>query len=1023
MPRRTPLRPSLVAAVLLLATACGGDQPRSAGDEVDPSEQVGPGGQVDPGQEDPPLGAVDPSTLDPCGGSDHPCTYAGVTPEVEARTEELSDLLLERLQSAADLDEAAAWLRTQDGVVSVATGPEAIRFRVKGGRGQWVFVQTAGTVATLSAPTMPKPPTGSAPNPVTPQGAGERQIKKALLLSPFRWQWEVEGANDGVDAIAKALQARDYRNQVTVWTERLDPADPKRTIGEIGLTAFTTWDDYDYVHVLTHGGLACNPQGHCMTAIMTPWTADLVASARAGAEYGGNSDLLSLWDRVGIETAKVQVDAPASRVPNVGPGQTMREDVPLTQQSLPPDQQSVRTMTGPFILLTSQFFVDTYQGGVDDAVIVISACSSGTDSDLLRAVQGDNTAVIGWRQTMSLGAAAAAGTLIAKTLVEVDETIEDDSGLTVEQAMDRIRDRIDELATAPPDDQACASPSDADTQARCAFASDAQVLSVINDEVADPVTGASLVVLGDDKIRAREIVYLVDDAGEELKDRGRLSLVGTAEDGSADSVVLRIRVDGLGPDDDASAVDLRAELDGREIDIEKGLEKEITTGVWETEYHLPLGRDALDGERVDIDIMAELPGGSGTVSFSPDGITRWDYEDLLLVGTELRYFGRLIAEVGAAEPEELPAGPMDWPKREADFEAAMNADAELLGHVMAEQMGVGAGPIARENLTDMMTAAFEGSLSRENRRSRRGGGPYFGRMETDVLDLSDMSQVWTGDPVQHSLSFSHQAAADRNSLSGSVSADSWAQLLDQDARSRTFALYFGGDSNGRCADDNSATRQGILGCGGEAEGLHVLAWVVETDEDMTVRVTLRADADGRGLATTVFVPAVVLNGRVPAAVPSSANNFQPLMATSVLSSMGSPQDLQAQLNERLAELSPAERQQAEAMMGGDLQQMMGNAMRMMGGMQGGTADGYVRLPGPPQGHESVTYYLMTVASFEMDPSNRDASGESGRDGQGWSAQGAASVAARLERVSGAGSGAPPELPGLEQVQAMMGVNR
>jgi hypothetical protein len=202
-----------------------------------------------------------------------------------------------------------------------------------------------------------------------------------------------------------------------------------------------------------------------------------------------------------------------------------------------------------------------------------------------------------------------------------------------------------------------------------------------------------------------------------------------------------------------------------------------------------------------------------------------------------------------------------------------------------------------------------------------------------------------------------------------------------------------------------------------------MAWVVQTEEDLALRVTLRADATGRGLSTVVFIPAVVLDGRVPAAIPSSANSFQPLMASSVLAGASIPQNLQAEVTQRLAQMTPEERQQIEAMMGENLQEMLGSTMEALGEGPAGTADGFIELSGPPQDQESVTYYLMTVASFEMDPSNRDSSGESGRQGQGWNAQGAASVVARLERVDGTGSSPAPVLPGLQQVKTMMGVIR
>ena len=129
------------------------------------------------------------SELDPCGGRDHPCTLAGVTPDAHRRTAELADLLTERLDGPADLEAASAWLSQQHSVVSVATGPEAVRFRVRGGRGHWIFVQTAGAPSSLGAPGVFLARSASAgvgPAITPPRVTAAGPIKKALLLSPFR---------------------------------------------------------------------------------------------------------------------------------------------------------------------------------------------------------------------------------------------------------------------------------------------------------------------------------------------------------------------------------------------------------------------------------------------------------------------------------------------------------------------------------------------------------------------------------------------------------------------------------------------------------------------------------------------------------------------------------------------------------------------------------------------------------------------------------------------------------------------
>ena len=609
-----------------------------------------------------------------CGGVDHPCTLAEVSDAAIARREALDAALLERMQDTRDHAELAAWLSEQPDVVEAGWGPEAIRYRVRGGRGHWLFFETAASIGRTGgmaqAATSPGQ-TGASLSRARPfrdagrpraDDAGKdsilgpilagglewlvppahaqapgRQIKRALLLSPFRWQWQLEGLDDGIEDIRKALQARDYEDRVDVRVDAIDPEDPGITTGGIGLPDVTNWKEYDYIHLLTHGGRVCNPLGHCMTAVMTPWTEDLVASARAGAEAAGNADLLQQLDRVGQETAKIQLFVPADEIPELGPGQVYQENT---------IDGSVRTLTGPFVLLTSQFFIDTY-GGLDDSVVVISACSSGVDGDLLSGLQGDNTAVIGWRSTMSLRAAAAAGGLIARTLVEADETLEDDSGLTVGQAMQRIRDRLDDLATDPPDHQDCADPQTDEMQARCDIASNAQVLGVINDMPADRITGSSLRVIGDETVRAREIVYLVDDEGEELADGSALDVVGMPQDGDDDAVDLTIRTDGLRLEEDPGDVELEVEFEGRTIEIDKRLEREVADGVWELDYRLPLERDHERGERVDLELVGNLPDGNES---------RWLYRDLLLGGCRSREQGDFSGMVSGGVSLELELG-------------------------------------------------------------------------------------------------------------------------------------------------------------------------------------------------------------------------------------------------------------------------------------------------------------------------------------------------------------------------------
>jgi len=403
----------------------------------------------------------------------------------------------------------------------------------------------------------------------------------------------------------------------------------------VGLDAFTTWDEYDYVHLLTHGASVCEklgPDGRevCMSSLLAPWTEEYVRERAALADERGDTDLARLIDLMGVETASVALDGDRDEdeLPELRSGSfwvdAAPEDIPdvqrggTTRRDPSPDGRT-RTLAGRFIMLSPRFFNGIYEEGVSDAIVILSACSSGHTGALAGAIRGRNSVVIGWSETMSLGAASAAGTLLAKTLVEVDEQAEDDSGLTVRQSVERIRTWLDDVRANRPGREACVDAVDREMVARCSITRYGQWLTVVNEAPADPVTGANLVLVGDSTMRAREVVYLVDERGAELEDSAVIHL--TSDDEGRPGAQLRFRVDGLGLEDDPLAVELKLGHAGREIDVDKALEEEVGPGVWESEYVLPLGGGVQPGDRITLEATSALPDG---------GDSRWEYRDLLL---------------------------------------------------------------------------------------------------------------------------------------------------------------------------------------------------------------------------------------------------------------------------------------------------------------------------------------------------------------------------------------------------------
>jgi hypothetical protein len=667
-----------IGIVVLLVVGCGSE-------EREPPPLDGTTGRAEPSAE-----------FDPCGTPDHPCTLAEVSPEARAATRALAQEVGERLFLPGGLAGVVGWLRKRDDVAHVAVGSEGLRFRVRGGRGHWVLVRTAGTVATLGAPLSPLPSRSETANSASSsstgapaqQGTTGRRAKRALLVSPFRWQWQVEArasgeidrggrgtryAPDGIDEVAEALRARDY-DEVRIMAEGLHPTDPTRTTGVVGLQAFTTWDEYDYVHLLTHGASVCEEEEPgerrvCMPSLLAPWTADFVIDRAMRAESEDNAALGRILEMMGVETAtswfgvttaelpsdrtgSFRVSATPEQIPDVRHGTVERRPSPAASDG------TARTLVGDFLILSPSFFHAVYPQGVSNAIVVLSACSSGHTPNLLGAVKGENSVVLGWKDTMSLGAAVAAGTLLAKALVEVDEEVESDSGLTVEQSVVRIRDWLDDVMIDPPSAAACREPLDRETVARCAVSDYGRVLTVFNDVPVDRVTGSMLVMEGDSTLRAREVVYLVDQRGRELEDGAVVRLVEASDRTGRPAAQFRFRMDGLGLEEDPQAVDLRIEHDGREFEVQGEMEEEVAPGVWETDYQLPLSDGARAGDRITVEAIADLPDG---------GETRWEYRDLLLSGCywnanvsgATSEGGSIEAYWGTARTDDGPWPPLD----------------------------------------------------------------------------------------------------------------------------------------------------------------------------------------------------------------------------------------------------------------------------------------------------------------------------------------------------------------------------
>lgn len=630
---------ALLAALLVAGCSAGEGSP--------------PGTDASPTAAAPAAGDVEDqlALLDPCGGADHPCTLEGVDPQVAARSERLVAEAAERLGAdGSDLETAAGWLAEQPEVVSVATGDATLRFRIRGDRAQWLFTRSRGDRASpmVDAPSSAPPPRSTkAPDPAvlampTPPQAqaqvqaqpdtAEDQGKRALVLSPFSWQWELEGADSGLDPLLDALAStRDYQpangGRIDVYEDRLGTtADGLVTIAEeITLDVMSSWRSYDYVYLLTHGGFVCEigkgaqsqpaGAGACTTALMTSWsraavTQDILGELESDSPEG-DARAQELADRLGksgIETGWIAVDAAAGqRYPAVeATGLTFKRADQASAEAFNDggtELPSGKIIGGPLVVLTSEFFRDTYSGGLTDSLVFLNACSSGQQSDLLQALSGPGTGVIGWNKPMYLDAATAAATTITTELLTGNDRDRPSGGLRMKAALDTVDGDVRDAV-----------------RASLSGGAPSPLLGIVGDRMADPTTGATLDRHGNEDVRIREIVRLVDDDGAELGPVP-VEIDGTPGDGEDDDLVLNIRVDGIDADTDPAAIGLSVEVDGERHDLPERLDREIRPGEWEVTVEVPLGRDHDQGETVDLEVIARLPEGADS---------QWRYEDVPL---------------------------------------------------------------------------------------------------------------------------------------------------------------------------------------------------------------------------------------------------------------------------------------------------------------------------------------------------------------------------------------------------------
>jgi len=601
------LHAGLVAAFIAMAIAiaggCGGcptsEDSAAEGDDGNggPNESAG----------------QTPNNTAACGTPSFPCTWEDVSEEVFDRTDAIAGEALTVAVNTRSADAVAAAIRAHDEAIVLGSSPGAVRFRIDGGRPAWVFIGSddgmtkgAGLVDLVSPWAGPPAANSDADEPpIGPQRHGEKPKKKALILSPFLWQWELGGTTDAdrtreIESIFQSVD--DYEDGVTVHASG---ASNNRIEYNVNLGHFLTFAEYDAIHISTHGGVACDGTD-CITGLAT---GDFWRRPRDPEEDKRWRQRLRM---AGIEIAYMPlVNVEAAR--ELGLHAIERE----TETGAADHSAGTAHKLGPVVVVTSKFFAQNYPGGLDDKIMFFDACEGGKHTDLATVLAGQNTAVIGWTTVVYASKSSLVSSCFWKLLLgkkqQSPRTGKDNcpkvarearkGGTDVEDAYAKIRQLAHNVRMGPGPPRSLLVEQEPGQQQA------GQVR---------PAAAPVIETVGNDATRGREIIRLVDEDGDQLSDRGAVKLVGAPGDGEADQLEVTAELMGLRDDDDPNAFRIQLSVDDREVASTWTAVEPVEPGVFRGTKLLDLGFDLPEGRRFNLDPWVTYPGG----------LSRWHYEDI-----------------------------------------------------------------------------------------------------------------------------------------------------------------------------------------------------------------------------------------------------------------------------------------------------------------------------------------------------------------------------------------------------------
>lgn len=289
--------------------------------------------------------APDPPDPDSTGNPDarlecdrvgYPCSVAGVSAALLGQTQLLADSAAALMAGGMAPAGVRSWLSERDGVAEVQGDDHALRFRLAGAVPVWVFDD--GTAATEGG----RGQVGILPPPAHRDVVGgETPEKRALVLSPFAWQFGVYDEGPGVSTILG--NTRGYAGGVEYRQVATQTGPP------LPLDAYRGWANYDVVHVSTHGATICDEHG-CR------------ATMSVAIDNRDFEEVAATWHGTGVTFS-------------VG-----------------------STSGNRYVNLEADFFLEHYTEGMGNTLVYLSACETlqGSTTDLADAIRGNEGVFLGW---------------------------------------------------------------------------------------------------------------------------------------------------------------------------------------------------------------------------------------------------------------------------------------------------------------------------------------------------------------------------------------------------------------------------------------------------------------------------------------------------------------------------------------------------------------------------------------------------------------------------------------------------